>query len=291
MNPEEQVDVTKVVIHSSDASSGDSVAIIALIVTIALAVIGWGISVYLQQRNIKLQMRAQIGYDIYSQLVTAHKELQDAIAAFNASTSAPLILMQSEMVPYEVQQQLGRPPTVSEDECLHKGRVKYSKWLYDDMFAKNSEYIKKLSTFMYLTEDWASPLASLTKAIQVLRSELSRLNGVMTVHKEALQHYSMNNGDDWRQWDENDVYGHGRAISDAAMLVSSYIGDFMVLAHNELLAPYYGHERLVRKTLDDSFQVLTKEGLVTRIEDDPEIRAWAEEMLNRNTPTEDEDNR
>ena len=39
------------------------------------------------------EQRAKINYDIYSQLVTAHKELQDPIASFNASTQAPLIIM------------------------------------------------------------------------------------------------------------------------------------------------------------------------------------------------------
>ena len=270
-----------VVIETLEVVTKDSWALYGLIVTIILAATGWGISVWLQQRSINMQMRAQIGYDIYSQLVQAHKELQDTIAALNASTSAPLILMSAKMVPYEVQLNLGsqaRMPALSEDGCVHKGSVKYTEWLYDELFAKYSLYQEKLSAFMYLTEDWTAPLASAEKAVEVLRQELSRLNAIMSVRKEELQNYSRNHGDDWRKWDNEDVYAHGRAISDPAVLASCYIGDLMVLAHNELLAPYYGYERGVRKTLDDGFQVLTKDGLVTRIEDDPKIRAWAEEI-------------
>lgn len=287
MNPEEQVEVSKIVIHSSDASSGDSVAIIALIVTITLAVIGWVISIWLQQKNHKQEQQAKINYDIYSQLVKAHKELQDAIASFNASTHAPLILMSTELIPLEIRRQFGErslTPAVSEEECLHKGSVKYSKWLYDEMFAKGNKYLEKLSAFMYLTEDWAAPLTSTKTALDALQSELSRLNGLMTINKQALQNYPRANGDDWREWDENDVRRLGDEISAAVMNVSHYISDYMVLAHNELLAPYYGYKRLVRKTYDDSFQVLTKEGLVTRIEDDPEIRAMVEDVLRQNAP-------
>lgn len=290
MNPEEQAGVIKIVNHSADASSGDSVAVIALIVTIILAVFGWFVSIWLQQKNHKEEQRAKINYDIYSQLVTAHKELQDAIASFNASTHPPLILMSMELIPLEIRQNLrdrAMTPVVTEAECLHEGNVKYSKWLYDDMFAKSSQYQKKLSSFMYLTEDWTAPLASTDAALKAMRSELSRLNAEMTMHKRALQDYSRNHGDDWRQWDKNDVYGHGDSISAAVMNVGNYISDYMVLSHNELLTPYYGHEREVRKTYDDSYQVITKDGLVTRIEDDPEIRAIAEEAIRRSTPQEE----
>lgn len=279
-----------VAIETLEVVTKDSWALYGLMATVILAFIGWGISMFLQQRNVKLQMRAQIGYDIYSQLVTAHKELQDAIATFNASTSAPLILMEAELIPLQVREQMGElalSTAVTEEECLHKGRVKYSNWLYQDMFAKYSKYREKLSAFMYLTEDWEAPLASAQHAIQVLRTELTRLDATMTVHKEELQHYAMNHGDDWREWDSEDVRRHGRAISDDVMLVSMYISDLMVIAHNELLASYYGHKRSVRKTLDDRFQVLTKEGLVTRIEDDPEIRAWAEEQLRQHAHEEE----
>ena len=78
--------------------------------------------------------------------------------------------------------------------------------------------------------------------------------------------------------------GHGDAISAAVMNVSNYISDYMVLAHNELLAPYYGHERLVRKTYDDSYQVITINGLEIRIEDDPVVIAAIEETIRRNAP-------
>jgi hypothetical protein len=284
MKPEEQIDATQVMIHTNEVYSVDSVAIIALIVTIALAAIGWAISIWLQQKNHKQEQRAKINYEIYSQLVTAHKELQDAIASFNASTQAPLILMSAELIPLEIRQRLGDralTPVVSEEECLHKGRVKYSNWIYDEMLAKHSKYQKNLSTFMYLTEDWTAPLSSTRTALEALRSELSRLNVEIATHKGVLQRYATNNGDDWRQWNDDEVRGLGDAISAAVTNISNYISDYMVLAHNELLAPYYGHTRLVRKTYDDSYQVITKEGLVTRIEDDPKIRAYAESVINR----------
>jgi hypothetical protein len=282
MNPDDKIEIAKIVIQFTNTASQNTNALHGLIVTIILALIGWGISIWLQQRNLKQQQQAKINYDIYSQLVTAHKELQDAIASFSASTSAPLILMSAELIPLEIRQQFGDralTPVVTEAECLHKGRVKYSDWVYNNLLEKDSEYFKKLSAFMYLTEDWTAPLASVEKALSVLRTEIQRQNLVMITHKDELQFYALRHGDDWREWNNDDVYNQGRAITNAVFTISSYIHDLMVIIHNELLAPYYGHKRKVRKTLDDSFQVLTKEGLVTRIEDDSDIRANAEAII------------
>ena len=266
---------------------------IALITTIFLAVFGWTITAWLQQRNVKDQQRAKISYDIYSQLVTAHKELQDTIGALSASTQAPLTLMRSKLIPLKIRHEIGDrvlTPVVTEVDCLHNSEVTYSDWIYQDLLPRNSLYLDKLSAFLYLTEDWAAPLASTEHALSVLRTEVGRLNSVIFEHMNSLQFYTLDHGHDWRKWNEDDVYGHGRAISDSVMLVGNYVSDFMVIAHNDLLAPYYGYQRKVRKTYDDSYRVLTKEGLVTRIENDPEIRARMEELIRQNAP-DDENNR
>ena len=283
------VDLTIPIRNVGESFSGTD---IALIVTIFLAVLGWMITAWLQQRNVKDQQRAKISYDIYSQLVTAHKELQDAIGSLSASTQAPLILMRSKLIPLKIRHEIGDralTPVVTEVECLHRGEVTYSDWIYQDLLPRNSLYLDKLSAFLYLTEDWAAPLASTEQALSVLRNEVSRLDSIIMEHISALQFYTLDHGNDWRKWDEDDVYRHGIVISDAMMLVRNYISDFMVIAHNDLLAPYYDYQRKVRKTHDDSYKVLTKEGLVTRIEDDPIIRAWSEEKLRQYAPQNDKE--
>lgn len=276
----------ELVIHNLvEVSPQDSWTLYGVLATIIIAITGWFFTAWRQQKNFKQEQQAKINFDIYSQLVTAHKELQDAIGTFNASTQAPLILMSAELIPLEVQEQMGGLATtnLTEAEALHKGRVKYSEWLYEDLLSKEGDYFDKLIRFIYLTEDWTAPLGSLQHALRALQDEVERLNASMRTHRDSLQHYARANGDDWRTWDREDVYRHGTEISSHVMTVSSYVHDFMVLVHNELLAPYYGKERRIRKTLDDSFLVLTKKGLVTRIEDDPEVRAVAEEIIRQNT--------
>ncbi len=291
MNPEEQVEVTKIVIHSTDASSGDFIAVIALIVTILLAVAGWIFTIWRQQRNFKQEQQAKINYEIYSQLVTLHKNLQDAIGSFNAATSPPIIQMRADLVPYEIQQQYGvlhGQKPIREHEVMFKATQRYSNWVYEELLGKHSQYMDEYVKFLYLTEDWTAPLSTTQHALSVLRKEIESLGDQIKVHLDTLQFYSGNNGDDWRNWNEDDLRSHGQSITDLVMTVSMYIHDFMVIVHNELLAPYYNHERPTRKTMDEELKVLTKEGLVVRIEDDPEIRAANEEIIRRHAPNNNE---
>ncbi|HYC34124.1 MAG TPA: hypothetical protein VEC13_00145, partial [Candidatus Paceibacterota bacterium] len=55
-------------------------------------------------------------------------------------------------------------------------------------------------------------------------------------------------------------------INEDALAMSSYLHDFMVLIHNELLSSYFKHSRSVRMTLDPNYKVLTKDGIIERLD-------------------------
>ena len=231
-----------------------------LIVTIFLAVSGWIVNTYLQQKNFKQEQKAKINFDIYSQLVSAHRELQNSIGPFNASATVhPLKSMNAV---FEVDKF-----SLTEIKALRKGMKKHFDWV-DTLLASEDDYHRSLFRFLYMTQDWTAPLGSLQRASEILSEETIRLNGLQKDHTEILCLYATKNGHDWRQWSDEDIHEHGGVVSGLVGDVSSYIDDFMVLAHNELLAPYYGHERMMRETADDTQKVLTKEGLEVRLKND-----------------------
>ncbi len=258
--------------------------LIGIIVTAVLTVSGWVLSVYLQNKNVKEQQKAQINYDIYKELVIAHKSLQKALAKFSAVINPPLILMESELVPWELSNQLAENSVfkhVTLDECIEKGMLRYKKWLHDDFYPKYFNYQEELGKFGYLMSDWSAPLSSIETASKNLRTSIKETNSVFEETNKRLYNFPQKNGTDWRKWNKHEIEQIVDVATKEAHVLGSYISDYMVLAHNELLSPYYRYHREMRKTYGEDYKVLTKDGFETRIETDPKIIAEIERELNK----------
>jgi len=105
-----------------------------LIATIATAVIGWLVALWLQGKNIKQQHKIQIKYDIYRQFVQIHKESQDTLSKLGASTGTPFILMESSMIPFDLKLKKQFKDiwlTYSESECVFEGEQKWTSYVRD----------------------------------------------------------------------------------------------------------------------------------------------------------------
>lgn len=242
--------------------------ILTISVTIAIAVLGWLISLFLQRKNLKDQHRIQVRYDIYKEFVKLRRETQDSINKLGGHASSPFILMSTSMIPFQVglkKEYKDQWLPYSEQECLFEGEQKWNsfvKELYDLYFDFSNNFLN----VMYLTEDWASPLKKLLPTKQIFNEEVQKLKKNIQTNLSILQSYSRTHGHDWRTWNQEQANVIIQNISNDAMSVGMYLSDFMVLVHNELLSSYFGHERPTRKTLDKKYKVLTKKGIIENVD-------------------------
>ena len=94
---------------------------------IILAIAGWLIALWLQNKNTKQQLKTEIKYDIYKQFVVLHKENQDVLANLMANTNPPFIFMESSMIPFELKlkkEYKGEWIQSGEMECVFEGEKK-----------------------------------------------------------------------------------------------------------------------------------------------------------------------
>ncbi|MFA6428174.1 MAG: hypothetical protein WCW02_01355 [Candidatus Buchananbacteria bacterium] len=238
------------------------------IATIAIAVLGWIFALWLQGKNIKQQHKIQIKYDIYKQFVQIHKEAQDTLSKLGASTGTPFILMESSMIPFDLKlkkqfKDVWLP--YSESECVFEGEQKWTSYV-QDIKRFYSEFSNKNVSLLYVFEDWTAALGSLIPAKDTLFKEISLLQKTINEQSDLLQMYSVKSGHDWRKWDRAEIQKIADNIRDGAYGIGCYLGDFMVLVHNELLAKYFKQKRLTRKTLDPKYKVLTMNGIVENVD-------------------------
>ncbi len=242
--------------------------ILTISVTIAIAVLGWLISLFLQRKNIKDQHRIQVRYDIYKEFVKLRRETQDSINKLGGHASSPFILMSSSMIPFQVglkKEYKDQWLPYSEQECLFEGEQKWNsfvKKLYDSYFDFSNNFLN----VMYLTEDWASPLKRLLPVKQIFNEEVQKLKKNIQTNLSVLQSYPQTHGHDWRSWKQEEANLIIQNIGNDSMSVGMYLSDFMVLVHNELLSSYFGHKRPTRKTLDKKYKVLTKKGIIENVD-------------------------
>lgn len=264
--------------------SMSNIELVTLVTTILIATMGWIVAVYLQNRSLKKQFQIEIKSDIYKQFVQLRRKIQDSISLFSASSHAPLILMKSKMISFSVKEELNGQsilPYVSEDECVHDGEVLYSNWVYNELLKTYHEYKTQYISLLYLTEDWTAPLSSVLHTREILRMEIERINILIDNDVKKFEMYPYEYGHDWRKWDKDSLNYLSNSIVENCMIINCYVSDFMVIIHNELLAPYYGCNRPIRKTIDPTLKVLTKNGLISNIEDDPLVRAEAEAVIKK----------
>ena len=269
--------------------------ILTLLTSIGATITGWIFALLLQRNNIKSQHRVQIKYDIYKQFVSLKKEIRDSISKFSSHSSSPFILMGSSMIPFELKltkEYKDQWIPWTEQECLFEGEKKWTSFVqefYTLYFDFSNKYLNMLS----VTEDWAAPLAPLLPTKDILYLEVDKLKKQISEHLGILQMYASNHGHDWRTWDEKEVEKILENIREDATTIGSYIHDFMVLIHNELLSSYFEHERPIRKTLGIKYKVLTKSGIVENVDWGmvkktekltAEVSSYAKEQLLKFTP-------
>jgi len=241
---------------------------LTLAVTILLAVIGWLIALWIQQRGTKQQHKIQVRYEIYKQFVQIHKEAQDAISKLGAHSSPPFILMESSMIPFQLglkKQYKDMWLPYNEQECLFEGEQKWTSYT-QELYSHYSKFSEKFLQLLYITEDWEAALEPILPTKNILNKEVENQKRLIHTLISELSSYSSKHDHDWRKWDQKDVEIIIQKISESSMSIGTYIGDFMVLTHNELLSSYFGHERRTRKTLDPSYKVLTKDGIIENVD-------------------------
>lgn len=242
------------------------------LVAIISAIIGWLVALWMQNKNIKQQLKTEIKYDIYKQFVILHKENQDTLANLMAKINPPFILMESSMIPFELKlkkEHRGEWIPHNEIECVFDGEKKWSLFI-NELNKSYFDFSDKNIAISYLLEDWMAPIKNLYSAKEKLVAETEKIKKQILKNISALQMYSTDNGYDWRKWDRIKIEEITKNINNDTYNIICYLHDFMVLVHNELLSKYFRYSRPIRKTLDTKYKVLTKEGFVVRLETDKE---------------------
>ncbi len=255
---------------------------LTIAVTVAIAILGWLVALWLQNKNIKEQHKIQIRYEIYKQFVQIHKETQDSISKLGAYSNPPFILMESSMIPFKLnltKEYKGVWLPYTEQECVFEGERKWTSFT-QELFNQYSDFSNKFLQMMYVTEDWESALEPLLTVKDVLNKEVDLRKQEMHKLLSELQSYTSKHKHDWRNWDKNEVEKIARKVTDNAMSIGMFLSDFMVLIHNELLSTYFGHKRRTRMTLDSEYKVLTKDGIVENVDSDlvNKMAKWKTEL-------------
>lgn len=247
-------------------------------IVIILAIIGWVVALILQRKNIKDQLSSEIKYDIYKQLVGLHKEIQSAIAELSAKISPPFIEMDSCMISFNVKLK-------TEQEALLDGGKKWLEYL-QLIITNYFEFVDKCIDLQYTLEDWIAPIKDLCTTRDVFMKEIDEQKTQIYNGINALQMYSVNNGYDWRNWDKEKINQIVEDIRKRLLDMSCYLHDLLVLVHNNLLSGYFKYSRPLRKTLDEKYKVLTRDGFVIRLETDKEEIARYKKIIEENSKHE-----
>ncbi len=246
--------------------------LLTFIVTIAIAVAGWVIALVLQWWNIRREHQVEVRYDIYKQLVSSRRLVQDAISKLSSRTGTPFILMDSHMIPFDLKLEKdfkGVYIPYTEFECVFKGEQEWAKFVQTSMDSY-FDYVRKYLSFMSVIEDWSAAVKSLLPTQKILFEEVNRINNEILEDLKTLQGYPQKYGHDWRTWERPLADAIVQRVSDNSFTVGVYISDFMTLIHNQLLSGYFGYRKSLRKTLYSQHKVLTQKGFEVKLREDRE---------------------
>lgn len=227
------------------------------ITTIVLVAIGWIITLFLQRKNIKNQLKTKIKYDIYNHVTQIHHEIQGSLSKLNTASIFPFILMDSTFIGVEFELR-------TEQEALREGWNvwnKHVKKALNDYFEFINNYVK----FLYFIEDWSGPLKKLESAQKKLKEEVDKKSKKINKIINDWQTISIKRGYNWREWDKEAIKEIGKELSEGVVFdIECYLHDFIVLVHNELMAEYFKYKIETRKPQDEAYKVLTIKGFVTK---------------------------
>ena len=92
--------------------------------------------------------------------------------------------------------------------------------------------------------------------------------------------YSSKYGYDWRKWNRKDIEKIANDMKNRVLNIVSYLQDFIVLIHNELMSEYFNYSKPTRKILDEKYKVLTKNGFIVNLETSKEKIEKYKKLLN-----------
>lgn len=253
-------------------------------IAILLATSGWLVALILQNQNTKNQLKAEIKYDIYKQLVFLHKEAQDSLSKLLSKTLTPFIMMECSMIPFNCKSKKevsGEWILYSETECLLDGWKQWNKYI-NDLNNAYFDFNDKYLSILYVLDDWMAPIKKLEQARAVFREEVKNILDGSYVKIKKLQEYSTCHDFDWRKLNRDEITKIADEINEGLHNVGCYLIDFMTLIHNELLFEYFRYTKRTRKTLDEKYKVLTKKGLVVNLETDKKLIEKYEKIISKN---------
>lgn len=240
------------------------------LIAIILAISGWLIALRMQNKNIKLQLKTQIKYDVYKQLVVSHKETQDCLSLLIAKARPPFVLMDSSMIPFNLKlkkEYKDQWIEYSETECLLDGNKKWADFI-SELNKSYFDFTDKHVLMLYLLEDWMGSIKELNNVKDIFVKEIKNFQDQIYKDINILQ--SQTKEFDWRKWNKEELNKISENIVNNTQTIAMYISDFMVLAHNNLISGYFDYTRPTRKTFDEKYKVLTKNGIIVNLETDPE---------------------
>lgn len=147
---------------------------------------------------------------------------------------------------------------------------KYLKDLLDCI----SEFVEAYLKLWNHSEMWISAMPNLKKAkAELFENQLKELKNKLWEHQDYLNNLCVKQWN-WKLWNRSEIKKRSEEMdSFLDKIAIGFVDDYMVLIHNELIAPVLGYKKKLRENfvnLDkfESYEILTKKGIkkITNIE-------------------------
>jgi hypothetical protein len=239
--------------------------------TIFINAIGW---LVIYSFNIKKQektLKDEVRLDIYQKIADAKKDIDDSrnkLGLMLSKHGLPFLEMKWAQKRKDTDGLKGKMP--------NKIFLEYIRELSEVRHRFTNDYLNLWREIKL----WIGVMPELKKPYEVLFKKLRELNDELLEYHNYLQSIQTEHGYDWQSWPQEEVEKKAEEVSQKFNLVTAYIDDFMVLAHNELLSPIVGVEKGLREEFSPNeeinYSVLTKNGIEDK-EFSPDDSLWGGE--------------
>lgn len=242
-------------------------------ITTVIAITGWWLANESQNKTIEKNMKNTIRYEFYREILSYSQRLSSSLSSLSAKLYSPISMMKA----------LESPKELVEKGLLKnkepEAGLKYFNEKNDEVFEAYSNTMENYSLFLYHLMSWQSAIPKLDETIFKYRERFE--NDMENLHKDMTDARSMHYevGRDWREWDERQIKEIFEKHQYVVLNQMNFLHDLMVLIHNELISVHFSKPREIRKTMDDSFEVLTENGFEVRVEDDPDRRKHVQKKI------------
>jgi len=224
---------------------------------ILIAIAGWLLQGYFERKSRAENIKNQIKYDIYSDIVNAYEDFVEKGTRLTdiSRLSSLLISMDADLI-------LGNV-TKDPHYILTGNQAAIKKWheFIASSLEKRYAFLVSFQKFSHIFESWESVLASCKPAYEIATRKIGLLGEATYKYFTYLQ--SMDS-QKWTTWNRKELEEVSNALHEKILIEPMYIYDLMVIIHNELVSEFFGHQRPARVPGDPNIEVLTKEGLKKR---------------------------